>query len=169
MTRDLEDYPIRICVAGSRSFHDPVFFDLVLRAFLLWAGSEGNYAFISGAARRGADRMIIDWAALNNKECFQFEADWNRYGKGAGYRRNADMRKQLTHLLCFWDKKSSGTKEMFEKTWLIEGKHVSLITVEPDKHWAEYCRKREQYQNKLTHGVSNANRGSNTKGLRQAI
>lgn len=153
---ELEDYDIRICVAGSRSWHDPVHFDLVLRGYLSWTGPEGNYAFISGGARRGADRLIIDWAKENDKPCFEFEAQWDLYGKGAGFRRNAEMRKKLTHLLCFTDKKSSGTKEMFTKTMAINGSNVTLITVEPDKDWAEYCRKREQYQHKLTHGVSNA-------------
>lgn len=72
---ELNDYPVRICVAGSRSWHDRRMFDIILREYLSWAG-VGPYAFISGVAWRGPDRMIIDWASENNVPCFEFEAEW---------------------------------------------------------------------------------------------
>lgn len=131
---ELSDYPVRICVAGSRSFHDKRMFDAYLRVFLSWAGIE-PYAFISGAARRGPDRMIIDWAKYHEKPCFEFEADWDTYGKGAGFIRNAEMRQHLTHLLVFWDGESRGTKEMVEQTMKLENVHISLIKVKPDAEW----------------------------------
>ena len=131
---DLHDYPVRICVAGSRSFHDKHKFDTFLRVFLSWAGVD-PYAFISGDASRGPDRMIIDWAKYHDKPCFKFTADWENLGKGAGFIRNAEMRKHLTHLLVFWDGESRGTKEMIEKTMLLENIHISLIKVKPDQEW----------------------------------
>lgn len=149
MEEDLEllDYAIRICIAGSRSFHDPKLFDLFLRIFLSWIEKKQlPYAFISGAAPRGADSMIIDWAKENNKPCFTRRADWKKYGKGAGFRRNAEMRKELTHLLVFWDGESKGTLEMIEKTALQEDVHISVIIVEPDANWAEYCKWRDRFQ-----------------------
>lgn len=133
---DIDQYPILICVAGSRSFHDVVLFDIFVRIFVSWAGSQ-KYAFISGAAARGADRMIIDWAEANNVPCFQFPAQWSKYGNAAGMIRNAEMRKKLTHLLVFWDGKSKGTKEMIEQTQKKKGVHVSLFRVEPDADWVE--------------------------------
>lgn len=150
MEEDLEsvDYDILICVAGSRSFHDPELFALFLRIFLSWIEKKQlSYAFISGGAPRGADRMIIDWAKENDKPCFVRKADWNKYGKGAGFRRNAEMRKELTHLLAFYDGESKGTLEMIEKTNQLERDvHISVIIVEPDKDWAEYCKWRDRFQ-----------------------
>lgn len=133
---DLHDYPVRICVAGSRSFHNAKVFDAILRAFLSWAGIE-PYALISGKAWRGADKLTIDWAKENNVPCFEFAADWDEYGKRAGHIRNAVMRLNLTHLLAIWDGESAGTKEMIEQTRKIKGVHVSVIIVKPDAEWLE--------------------------------
>lgn len=139
---DLLDYPVRICVAGSRSWHNPYLFNIFLRCFLSWAGI-GQYAFISGDAWRGADKLIIDWCEENGEKCFRYPADWRKYKKRAGFIRNAEMRKVLTILLVFWDGESKGTLEMIEKTSTMENVHVSVILVEPDSEWLEYCRKRD--------------------------
>ncbi len=139
---DLLDYPVRICVAGSRSWHIPYLFDIFLRDFLSRV-DIGQYAFISGVAWRGADKLIIDWCEENDEICFPYPANWKKYGKGAGYRRNAEMRSVLTHLLVFWDGKSSGTLEMIKKTDGMDNVHVSVILVEPDEEWIEYCRQQE--------------------------
>jgi hypothetical protein len=141
---DLHDYPVRICVAGSRSFHDPVKFDAILRAFLSWAGVE-PYCFMSGMASRGPDRLIYEWAKEHGEPCFEFWANWDEYGKAAGMIRNGVMRKNLTHLLAIWDGKSRGTREMIEETSKIEGIHVSVVTVTPDPEWV----KRERIKRKL--------------------
>lgn len=134
--RPLEDYPVRICVAGSRSFHNQQMFDAVLKAYLSWAGVD-PYAFISGDAWRGPDRMIIEWAEAHNVPCFKFPADWDAHGKAAGYIRNGEMRKRLTHLLVFWDGVSTGTKEMIENTRKLENVHVFVVYVKPDPEWIE--------------------------------
>lgn len=127
---DLHDYPVRICVAGSRTINDYEQFDGFLRAFLTWAGRE-PFALVSGSARHGPDRMVIDWAKENNVPCFEFPADWDAFGKRAGMIRNGVMRKNITHLLAIWDGKSRGTLEMIESSRKIESIHVSVVTVSP--------------------------------------
>lgn len=50
----------------------------------------------------------------------KFQADWDRYGKSAGYRRNAEMAKFASEegnkgvLIAFWDGESRGTKNMID-------------------------------------------------------
>ena len=44
----------------------------------------------------------------------QFPADWNKYGKSAGYKRNEEMAKYADALIAFWDGKSKGTKHMID-------------------------------------------------------
>ena len=50
-----------------------------------------------------------------------FPAKWDKYGKSAGHRRNAEMAKHAVEgkkqgvigvLIAFWDGKSEGTKSM---------------------------------------------------------
>lgn len=36
--------------------------------------------------------------------------DWNRYGRSAGARRNAEIVKQADEVVAFWDGKSRGTQ-----------------------------------------------------------
>jgi hypothetical protein len=56
--------------------------------------AEGNWlpavTIISGAAR-GADRAGTDWAIVNWCPILEYPAQWDRYGKRAGYLRNKQM------------------------------------------------------------------------------
>ncbi len=45
---------------------------------------------ISGAAR-GADKIAVEWAILNNVPFKEYPAHWDRYGKSAGVIRNKEM------------------------------------------------------------------------------
>ena len=43
-----------------------------------------------------------------------FPADWDKYGKAAGFIRNEQMAQNADALVVFWDGKSRGTKNMIE-------------------------------------------------------
>lgn len=45
---------------------------------------------ISGAAK-GADSLAVDWAVVNFATFKEYPADWDRFGKRAGYLRNQEM------------------------------------------------------------------------------
>ena len=71
---------------------------------------------ISGGAR-GADALGEKYAK-EQSELLTLEvypADWKKYGKGAGHRRNHQMSLIADGLIAFWDGKSTGTKNMIEK------------------------------------------------------
>lgn len=68
---------------------------------------------ISGRAR-GVDRKGEDWAKENNVPILKMPADWQKYKKAAGPIRNTQMAEKGDALLCFWDGKSTGTKDMIE-------------------------------------------------------
>ena len=74
---------------------------------------------ISGTAR-GADQFGEQFAKEENYLLSRFPADWDKYGKSAGYRRNVEMAKFAIEdqnkglLIAFWDGKSSGTKWMID-------------------------------------------------------
>lgn len=68
---------------------------------------------ISGTAR-GADRLGEIWANEFNIPCELFPAEWDRYGKSAGYRRNEQMADNAEALIALWDGTSKGTKHMID-------------------------------------------------------
>ena len=41
-----------------------------------------------------------------------FPAQWEKYGKAAGYIRNEEMAKNADALVAFWDGESQGTRHM---------------------------------------------------------
>ena len=73
--------------------------------------------FISGTCR-GADALGEHFANTYEYEVIRFPAEWDRYGKSADYRRNAEMAKYASEaygvLFAFWDGQSKGTKHMFD-------------------------------------------------------
>ena len=72
---------------------------------------------ISGGAR-GADSLAEAYAVARKIPIKVMHADWNKYGKSAGYRRNEEMHKELSKFenrgcILFWDGQSKGTKHNF--------------------------------------------------------
>ena len=103
----------RVIVAGSRGFFD---YDLMCRELdeLFWVSSEfddGDIKIISGMAD-GADSLAIRYADERKLTKILFPANWNKYHRVAGFLRNEDMLSVATHLVVFWDGKSSGTNHM---------------------------------------------------------
>lgn len=107
-------YPIRLVVAGSRTFKDRNLHNRVL-ADILTQWSKDDVELVSGMAKEGPDDMVVDYAREQGYPLKEFPANWDMFGKKAGMVRNADMAKYSTHLLTFWDGESHGTANMMEQ------------------------------------------------------
>ena len=82
--------PLRLLVTGSRTWHDIPAIEQAL-AVILDRHPEG-VLLVHGACPRGADAIAAAYAARTPG--YQIEAhpaDWHRYGRAAGHRRNAEM------------------------------------------------------------------------------
>jgi hypothetical protein len=82
--------PFRVLATGSRTWHDIAAIERAL-AVILARHPEG-VLLVHGACSRGADAIAAAYAARTPG--YQIEAhpaDWHRYGRAAGYRRNAEM------------------------------------------------------------------------------
>lgn len=66
---------------------------------------------ISGKAK-GADHLGELWASYHNISVLEFPADWKKFGKSAGYKRNVEMAENADALIALWDGKSRGTNHM---------------------------------------------------------
>ena len=69
--------------------------------------------FITGDCR-GADKLGEQFALENNYNVEKYPADWERFGKSAGPKRNETMAKVADYIICFWDGKSKGSASMIE-------------------------------------------------------
>lgn len=135
----VKEFDVAIIVAGSRNYYDDAQFDLELRRWLNTIVKEGQRViFISGAARTGADALIINWCRRHGKQWVEQPADWEKYkrpGKRnpAGHIRNREMGMlALTapehHLIAFWDAVSPGTKGMLDIAAELDiPAHVTVI------------------------------------------
>ena len=84
---------LKVIVAGSRDFD--IFSkveDTLMMYFKEHKLHRADVEIVSGAAR-GADRLGEQFAIKYGLKLTKFPADWDKYGKSAGYRRNAEMAK----------------------------------------------------------------------------
>ena len=68
---------------------------------------------ISGHAR-GVDLAGEQWALERGIPVECYPAEWDKYGKSAGYRRNEVMADRAEALVAIWDGESRGTGHMIE-------------------------------------------------------
>ena len=87
-----ESKSMNICIAGSRDFND---YELLESSITEWAKNnpqikQEDVTIISGGAR-GADKLGERFAKEYDLKLQIYPADWNQYGKSAGYKRNTQM------------------------------------------------------------------------------
>ena len=101
---------MKLAIVGSRTFND---YNLLVEFI------EKNYDIdeithiVSGGAR-GADSLGERFAEEFDKEKIIFPAEWKKYGKSAGFKRNVDIIENCDECVCFWDGESHGTKHDIE-------------------------------------------------------
>ena len=78
---------MRVLVCGGRDFSDTA---MVFAALDRIHAKRGISCIIDGAAR-GADQLGSNWATKHGIANIRCPADWNRYGKSAGFMRNRTM------------------------------------------------------------------------------
>ena len=110
ITEDIEKKNIKLLIAGGRDFSDyerlKQYMDKLRKKYII-------DEIVCGMAR-GADMLGYKYAIENNIKVIEFPADWDKYGKRAGYLRNYDMGKYCDNGFIFWNKSSKGTKHMID-------------------------------------------------------
>lgn len=109
---DCKIFDNRIIVAGTRGYDDYESFATTVKELI--AGVKGNIIFLSGMAKTGADKLIIDFCKNEGYLHYPYPADWDRFGKGAGFIRNSTMADNGTWLIAFHDGISNGTAHMIK-------------------------------------------------------
>lgn len=99
---------MKVIIAGSRDFSD---YEKLKEVCDYMLSRQTDVEIVSGAAR-GADILGEQYAKEKGHSLKQFPAEWDKFGKRAGYLRNEDMAKYSDALIAFWDGKSKGTEHM---------------------------------------------------------
>ena len=101
---------MKTIIAGSR---DNIEYQDVLSAMGECPWSSEITEVVSGKAR-GVDTLGEQWAKENNIPIKEFPANWKKFGKSAGPRRNEEMGDYADALVAVWDGGSKGTKHMID-------------------------------------------------------
>ena len=129
----MERKVLRVLGCGSRSFNGEdwvcnkqgimekmsTYLDKHIYTDLLYYEYQ-NYdiEFVEGLAK-GADAYFKGFAERHNIECKHFPAQWDKFGKSAGYRRNAEMIEYIKeadsmYTIVLWDGVSRGTRHTID-------------------------------------------------------
>jgi len=98
---------MKLIIAGSRDITD---YNILLIALTKFDLHKKITQIISGTAR-GVDQLGELYAKNNDIPIKRMPADWNKYGRSAGYRRNEEMAKVGDACLAIWNG-SQGTYHM---------------------------------------------------------
>lgn len=115
----------KLIVAGGRDFADSRLLQETVLELANTRYRHREVSIVSGMAK-GADALAYEFAMRHGIKAYKMPANWDKYGKGAGYRRNEDMGRMADGLLAFWDGKSKGTKNMID-IMQRHGKDVLVI------------------------------------------
>lgn len=100
---------MRVIIAGSRSITDAT----AVEEAILASGFHIT-TVVSGTAA-GVDRLGEAWARRNFVLAELYPADWDSFGKRAGFVRNQRMAENAEALIAIWDGRSRGTKDMIAR------------------------------------------------------
>ena len=106
----LPDY--KLIIAGGRDFNDMELLSMTVQHLADTELADKSVSIVSGMAR-GADALGYLFAHQRGVVVHEFPAQWDRYGKKAGFMRNTQMAKEADGLLAFFSG-SNGTAHMIK-------------------------------------------------------
>jgi len=107
---------MQLGIIGSRKFLDYT----ELQSKLLWLFNVNTITGITSGGAKGADTLAKKFAEDFGISYTEFPAQWDVYGKSAGFRRNHFIVNDSDIIIAFWDGVSKGTKDTLDKARLIK-------------------------------------------------
>jgi len=101
---------MKVIIAGGRDFNN---YELLKVRCDNILSKQNEIIIVSGGAK-GADSLGERYANDKGYSLEIYPAEWDKYGKSAGYKRNVLMSENADSLIAFWDGKSRGTKHMID-------------------------------------------------------
>ena len=97
---------MRTIIAGSRNFND------IKELIKAIESCNWEITTVLCGKAKGVDTLGEIWANYLNIPIEYYPAEWNKFGKSAGYRRNLQMANNADALIALWNGKSRGTHNM---------------------------------------------------------
>jgi hypothetical protein len=114
---------MKVIIAGSQTFTDYQCLCQVL------APDRHRITQVLTGGAHGAEQLGYRWAWKHQITHQLFRADWERFGKSAGVRRNYQMAQAGDLLLAFWDGQSPGIAHLVQCMRQV-GKPVVVVRVD---------------------------------------
>ena len=117
---------MKLIIAGSRGVH---LNEQTLTNLVATLPSSQEIAEIVSGGAPGIDSLAIKCFTNSKYKLTVMNANWDLYGKVAGFIRNKQMADYADALLAIWDGSSPGTKHMIN-TAQENGLKIKVIEVE---------------------------------------
>jgi hypothetical protein len=115
-----------IGIIGSRSRDSENDFTIVRKKFIE-IYQDGDW-ICSGGCPHGGDRFARLLHIEFSTPYLEFPANWKKYGKSAGYRRNADIAKASDVLIaCVNEARTGGVEDTIERFYSHNNKEMVYI------------------------------------------
>ncbi len=102
---------LKVVIGGCRNYKNYNDFKSTLNDYFEKLEKNYQIIIISGHCS-GVDTMAEQYAYEKGYTLEIFPADWKKYGKAAGPKRNEEMVKASNTVIAFWDNSSKGTKNL---------------------------------------------------------
>lgn len=119
---------MKVIIAGGRTYDNAKDFYTHMKELEKLQLANFFISEIVCGGAKGADRLGAKWGEYFNIPVKLFPADWEQYGKSAGYIRNSEMGGYADSLIAFWDGSSKGTKHMIDIMKKL-GKPYRIISI----------------------------------------
>ena len=103
----------RIVVAGCRDYENYAQAKTFIDLCICNIREKYTLTFMSGGCL-GADMLGERYANEHGYKIERYPAEWEKYGRSAGPIRNRQMAEIADYVICFWDGRSRGTKNMID-------------------------------------------------------
>lgn len=113
---------MKLIIAGSRNLP----FHKILIAIEEHIEQFDNITEVVSGTARGVDSVGEHWAQINNIRVKRFPANWEQFGKSAGFRRNEEMADYADAALIIWDGQSRGSSHMIQTAY-AKGLKVRVV------------------------------------------
>lgn len=103
----------KVVIAGCRDYNNYSEAKEYIDCCISEIRKKYTIVIISGCCS-GTDKLGEKYAEENGFNIERCPAEWRKYGRSAGPKRNRIMADKADYIICFWDGQSRGTKSMIE-------------------------------------------------------